>query len=111
VKNRNRVNSVVVKAKGGDKVDWDKEWNSFVNDRSSSTGSRPNVRTSNRAVPVDPAAKLTKDRIKKEESILLNAWSSGAFQGAGAAAAVLVLLVTLISAGPPPVDRCTLPWC
>lgn len=100
------------------KVDWDQEWSSFVSDRQTSSGAdgagrrgaRP--RTTTRAVPVDPAARMTRNAIKREESLLLNAWSSGAFQGAGVAAAVLVLLVVLLGAGPPPADsRCTLPWC
>jgi hypothetical protein len=83
---------------------------------SSSSGSssrfRSNVRTSSRAVPVDPAAKMTRDAIKREEAFLLNAWSSDKFQGLGVAVAVLVLLAILLAAGPPPADsRCTLPWC
>ncbi|KAF8059144.1 hypothetical protein HT031_005316 [Scenedesmus sp. PABB004] len=100
---------------GSGGVDWDREWSSF-----SSGGGGP-ARGGVRAyaqrrrgggVPVDPSAKLTRDAIKREESVLLNAWSSGAFQGAGAALAVLVLLGVLLAAGPPPADsRCTLPWC
>jgi hypothetical protein len=55
---------------------------------------------------------MTRDAIKREEAFLLNAWSSDKFQGLGVAVAVLVLLVTLLAAGPPPADsRCTLPWC
>ena len=64
------------------------------------------------SVPMDPAAKMTRDAIKREEAFLLNAWSSDKFQGAGVALALLVLLVLLLAAGPPPADsRCTLPWC
>lgn len=115
--------AVAAKANEGDKrVDWDREWNSFVNDRQqqgpgSSRQSNVYTTTGNssqhrRAVPVDPAARMTRDAIKREESILLNAWSSDKFQGAGVALAVLVLLVLLLAAGPPPTDtRCTLPWC
>lgn len=95
---------------------------SYVSDRktggaSGSSGgggprARANVRTSSRAVPVDQAAKMTRDAIKREESLLLNAWSSVSFQGVGAGVAVLVLLAVLLAAGPPPADsRCTLPWC
>lgn len=63
-------------------------------------------------MPVDPAAKMTRDAIKREESLLLNAWTSDKFQGTGVAIAVLVLLTLLLAAGPPPADgRCTLPWC
>jgi hypothetical protein len=45
------------------------------------------------SVPVEPAAKMTRDAIKREEAFLLNAWSSHKFQGAGVALAMLVLLV------------------
>jgi hypothetical protein len=63
-------------------------------------------------VPVDPSAKMMRDAIKREESFMLNAWTSDKFQGAGVAVAVLVLLALLLAAGPPPADtRCTLPWC
>jgi hypothetical protein len=92
---------------------------SFVGERQSGSSSssaggnfRSKVRTSSRAVPVDPAAKMTRDAIKREEAFLLNAWSSDKFQGLGVATAVLVLLAILLAAGPPPADsRCTLPWC
>lgn len=93
---------------------------SFVSDKGSTTGSRrSNVYTTTgssqrrrQSIPVDPAAKMTRDTIKREESFLLNAWTSDKFQGAGVALAVLVLLVVLLAAGPPPTDaRCTLPWC
>lgn len=95
---------------------------SYVNTKQqgSTTGSRrSNVYTTTgssqqrrQSVPVDPAARMTRDAIKREESFLLNAWTSDKFQGAGVALAVLVLLVLLLAAGPPPADsRCTLPWC
>uniref|UniRef100_A0A383WL55 Uncharacterized protein n=1 Tax=Tetradesmus obliquus TaxID=3088 RepID=A0A383WL55_TETOB len=121
----NRQLAVTVRADKSDgrgQVDWDREWSSFTSDRpnsssSSSSGFRSNVRTSSssssrRSVPFDPAAKMTRDAIKREEAWLLNAWSSAPFQGVGLAAAVLVLLAILLAAGPPPADsRCTLPWC
>jgi len=114
--------TVAAKANEGDnRVDWDREWSSFVNARQQQgpgTSRQSNVYTTTgnsqrrRAVPVDPSAKMTRDAIKREESFLLNAWSSDKFQGAGVALAVLVLLVLLLAAGPPPADsRCTLPWC
>jgi hypothetical protein len=44
--------------------------------------------------------------------VLLNLWSSQAFQGGMALLAVAVLVGIAVAAGPPPVDeRCTLPWC
>lgn len=77
-----------------------------------STGSsRTSGRRSSR-IPVDPAAKITRDAIKREEAFMLNAWSSNMFQGAGVAVAIIVLLAVVVTAGPPPADsRCTLPWC
>lgn len=101
---------VVVKASGDrKKVDWDKEWSSY---QQRSTGSSRNSKRSNSRIPVDPAAKMTRDAIKREEAFMLNAWSSNMFQGAGVAVAIIVLLAVVVTAGPPPADsRCTLPWC
>jgi hypothetical protein len=59
-----------------------------------------------------PPQNQVQNDIRRQESLLLNLWSSEAFQGGMTALAVVVLIAVIVSSGPPPVDeRCTLPWC
>ena len=53
-----------------------------------------------------------KDRIRADEDLVLNWWTSPTFAVAGVGAAALLLFLFVVVIGPPPSDgRCTLPWC
>ncbi len=63
-------------------------------------------------IRIDPAARQVGNEIRRQEAVLLNLWTTPAFQGGMAAVALVVLVAFVAAAGPPPVDdRCTLPWC
>eukprot|EP00877_Chromochloris_zofingiensis_P013133 jgi/Chrzof1/8073/UNPLg00118.t1 len=80
-------------------VDWDSAWTRFQNDMRSNVSS--NVRTTmrGRPTPFDPAAKMQRDMIRRQESFMLDIWSSKAFHGAGVAAAAIILLA-FVCTGP-----------
>ncbi|KAI8472177.1 MAG: hypothetical protein J3K34DRAFT_467582 [Monoraphidium minutum] len=96
----------------GNNTDWDAAWARYQKARSPG-GSRATTRTAVPNTPrYDPNQKLVLDDIRRQESVLLNLWSSSAFQGGMALFAVVVLVAVATTAGPMPMDdRCTLPWC
>ena len=100
-------------------TDWDRAWARYQRARGGAPGSGglpPRAAATRTIAPdsagLDPAARQVKDEIRRQESLLLNLWTTPAFQGGMAAVALVVLIAFVAAAGPPPVDdRCTLPWC
>ncbi|GBF95694.1 hypothetical protein Rsub_08676 [Raphidocelis subcapitata] len=98
---------------GGGGTDWDAAWARYQRGRAPGAGGA----TTRTAAPgggvrFDPSARLARDAIRRQESVLLNLWTQPAFQGGMAFVAVVVLIAFAATAGPPPMDdRCTLPWC
>jgi hypothetical protein len=59
-----------------------------------------------------PATFQVQDSIRRDESVLLNLWSSAPFAAGAALVAVAALVSIAAAVGPIPLDdRCTLPWC
>ena len=70
--------------------------------------SSPNESQTNRRQPLSDQ----EERLRAQESTLLNVWTQQGFFLLGGCVALLLMLVFVVGAGGPPSDpRCTLPWC
>lgn len=88
-------------------ADKTRAWKSFQNTRSTQGQQRATPSFDRRRKVSSPL-----DAIRKEEDMVLGAWSSTAFTQVGIAlVAVLLILMVVVSGGAPTDSRCTLPWC
>lgn len=115
-----RYESVSVRADSGNgressARDWDTAWRKFKQQgtaqeqrRGGTATKPPSFNTNTQQWNSGPTA----DDIRRQESTLLDAWTTETFSQISIIGIVLLFVAVVIAAGPPPTDaRCTLPWC
>eukprot|EP00240_Pyramimonas_obovata_P010480 CAMPEP_0118957290 /NCGR_PEP_ID=MMETSP1169-20130426/62019_1 /TAXON_ID=36882 /ORGANISM="Pyramimonas obovata, Strain CCMP722" /LENGTH=99 /DNA_ID=CAMNT_0006905353 /DNA_START=987 /DNA_END=1286 /DNA_ORIENTATION=- len=96
-----------------DDYDWDSAWKTFDKQTKAKrkTGQAGPAPRYGRGIPKyesDPV----RDQIRRDENLILNAWTSTKFTTNGLIGVALLLFFFVVVIGPPPSDgRCTLPWC
>ncbi|GAX72679.1 hypothetical protein CEUSTIGMA_g135.t1 [Chlamydomonas eustigma] len=93
------------------RLDWDSSWRAFQKRLQGQVESKtPGVRS--QAPRLSPRLSPQQNRLRQQERLLLDFWTTEGFYKVGAVAATVLLLFCVIYAGPMPLDsRCTLPWC